>query len=173
MICTKCKQDLPEDKFYLRKDRIKPMSWCKECKRKYDYSNNQSNLINRRLSKTKCDHKTRMSNSLTRLKDKIRNDCYNYLKRLDSIELNPDIGLTPTELKDYITQQFYPNPTTGEPMTWENHGNGPGKWQIDHIVNLASAESETDMLIIAHYSNLRPLWWEEHLVKTKAERKGN
>jgi len=31
-------------------------------------------------------------------------------------------------------------------------------WHIDHIVPLAFAENEQELLALNHYTNLRPLW---------------
>lgn len=39
-------------------------------------------------------------------------------------------------------------------MTWNNYG----EWHVDHIVPLASATSESELIRLCHYSNLQPLW---------------
>ena len=39
-------------------------------------------------------------------------------------------------------------------MTWENRS----EWEIDHIIPLASATTEEDVIRLNHYTNLRPLW---------------
>ena len=46
-------------------------------------------------------------------------------------------------------------------MTWENHG----KWHIDHIIPLATAKTEKQVLKLNNYKNLRPLWAEDNLKK--------
>jgi hypothetical protein len=43
-------------------------------------------------------------------------------------------------------------------MSWDNHG----KWHIDHIIPLASAETEEDIYRLSHYTNLQPLWAEDN-----------
>lgn len=51
-----------------------------------------------------------------------------------------DLGCSITELKIYLESKFYPNPITGESMTWNNWGiAGNGNWQIDHIEALQHA----------------------------------
>lgn len=60
-----------------------------------------------------------------------------------------------------------------EGMTWENYGNGKGKWQIDHIkpccsFNLTIPEEQ---LKCFHYSNTQPLWHKEHVIKTTLDKK--
>jgi len=76
-----------------------------------------------------------------------------------------DLGCTIEELIQYLEKQFYPNPKTGEQMTWENHvfyG-----WHIDHIMPLASFDlmDREQLLKACHYTNLQPLWAEENLRK--------
>jgi len=51
-----------------------------------------------------------------------------------------------------------------EGMSWENHGTGNDKWQIDHIRPVASfAEHELDQMNLI--SNLQPLWMKDNLLK--------
>jgi hypothetical protein len=73
-----------------------------------------------------------------------------------------DLGCTVEFLKQYLESQFKPN------MTWSNWGLGVGNWQIDHIVPLCSfdLEKREEFLKASHYTNLQPLWHEEHLNKT-------
>lgn len=46
-------------------------------------------------------------------------------------------------------------------MSWDNFG----EWQIDHIIPLASANTEEELIGLCHYTNLQPLWAEENLIK--------
>lgn len=56
-------------------------------------------------------------------------------------------------------------------MTWENRGNGEGKWNIDHIIPLSyfcqeyRDNIEEGMSIANHYLNLQPLWEYENMEK--------
>lgn len=43
-------------------------------------------------------------------------------------------------------------------MNWGNHGNGEGKWNIDHVIPLACAKTEEELAALCHYTNLQPLW---------------
>ncbi len=75
------------------------------------------------------------------------------------------IGCSIEELKLKFESLFYPNPETGEMMTWENYGYYG--WHIDHIIPL-SAFDLTDpkqFKKACHYTNLQPLWWKENLSK--------
>ena len=67
------------------------------------------------------------------------------------------IGCTNHELKIYLESKFL------DGMTWENHG----KWHIDHIIPLASANSESEAIALNHYTNLQPLWAVDNLRKGK------
>lgn len=67
------------------------------------------------------------------------------------------VGITPKELKEYIESLFK------EGMSWENYG--LYGWHIDHIIPLASANSEEEIYKLCHYTNLQPLWAEENLSK--------
>ena len=59
-------------------------------------------------------------------------------------------------VKKHFERQF----TKG--MTWDNQG----KWHIDHIVPLASAKTEEEVIKLNHYTNLQPLWAEDNLKKS-------
>jgi hypothetical protein len=66
------------------------------------------------------------------------------------------VGCTYKELLDHLESQFE------EGMTWENHGRGDDKWQVDHF----KAQSRFDPTIEEeafkcwHYTNLQPMWAE-------------
>jgi len=36
---------------------------------------------------------------------------------------------------------------------------------IDHIIPIATAKTEEDVLRLSHFTNLRPMWAKENLVK--------
>ena len=57
--------------------------------------------------------------------------------------------------KAHIERQF----TKG--MNWSNHG----EWHIDHIIPLASAKNEKELMKLCYYRNLQPLWAEDNLSK--------
>jgi len=76
-----------------------------------------------------------------------------------------DLGCTIDQLCKHLENQFYPDPNTGENMTWENYG----EWHIDHIRPLCSFDlmSRSDFLLAANFLNLRPLWKSQNLAKVK------
>jgi len=75
-----------------------------------------------------------------------------YLKTSKTAEM---LGVTYEVAKDHIERQF----TKG--MTWENHG----EWHIDHIIPLASAQTESELIKLCHYTNLQPLWAKDNQSK--------
>lgn len=52
-------------------------------------------------------------------------------------------------------------------MTWENHGMGPGFWNIDHVRPCASFDltNSAHQKECFHFSNLQPLWYEDNAAK--------
>ena len=46
-------------------------------------------------------------------------------------------------------------------MNWENQG----EWHIDHIIPLASAKTEEELIKLCHYTNLQPLWASDNISK--------
>jgi hypothetical protein len=65
------------------------------------------------------------------------------------------IGCTFDDLIAHIERQF------SQGMNWENRD----QWHVDHIVPLATAKNEQDVIALNHFSNLRPLWAKENLQK--------
>ncbi len=66
------------------------------------------------------------------------------------------IGCSWEDLVKHIERQF----TTG--MSWDNRS----EWHIDHIIPLATATCEDDIIRLNHFTNLRPLWAEDNLRKS-------
>jgi hypothetical protein len=85
-------------------------------------------------------------------------------KKIDSISVK-DFGCSSKEVKEHLESQFYKNNITGEEMSWDNYGK---KWQIDHIVPLCvfSLNKIEHFLKACNYTNLQPLWKEDHIRKT-------
>ena len=65
------------------------------------------------------------------------------------------LGCSYEVAKNHLERQF----TKG--MNWSNHG----KWHIDHIIPLASANNKKELYKLCHYTNLQPLWAIDNLSK--------
>jgi membrane-associated HD superfamily phosphohydrolase len=65
------------------------------------------------------------------------------------------LGCSFEELKQYLETKFE------SWMNWDNYGKYNGEvnfgWDIDHIIPLASAKTEDELLKLNHFSNLQPL----------------
>jgi len=67
------------------------------------------------------------------------------------------LGCSFSEFKAHMENQF----TQG--MSWNNRP----LWHIDHIIPMATAKTEEDVIKLNHYKNLRPLWAEENRKKAQ------
>jgi hypothetical protein len=93
-------------------------------------------------------------------KYKTRNLIYGAFKRgTNQFKKNSNtetiLGCTIEEFRVYIQSKF----TNG--MTFENNG----EWHLDHIIPLATATTEEEIIKLNHYTNFQPLWAEENLSK--------
>lgn len=68
------------------------------------------------------------------------------------------LGCSIIDLKKHLESQFQPG------MSWENYG--LKGWHIDHIIPLASANTEEEIYGLFHYTNLQPLWAADNLKKS-------
>lgn len=75
-----------------------------------------------------------------------------YTKKSRSHEI---LGCDWEFFKLHIERQFLKG------MTWENRS----EWHIDHIVPLATAKTEEDVIRLNHFTNLRPIWAKDNLSK--------
>lgn len=63
---------------------------------------------------------------------------------------------TYTEVFNHIESLFT------ERMNWSNQG----EWHIDHIIPLASAKTQEDIIQLFNYKNLQPLWAIDNILKS-------
>lgn len=65
------------------------------------------------------------------------------------------LGCSYKKFHKYLESKFEPW------MNWENHGLFNNEenygWDLDHIIPIASAKTEEDLLKLNHYSNFQPL----------------
>lgn len=111
--------------------------------------------VARARERYRCDPMFRILHTL-------RNRPLQYLKgQTKSDSTRKLLGCSPEELRIYLESKFEPG------MTWENHGRGPDKWHIDHIIPCATFDlsKREHQRRCFHFSNLRPLWETDNLRK--------
>ena len=137
------------------------ISWSKEERDRYNkenrirYSKNKENIHKRR----KFIHKIRIKNDIiyrlsinirTSIRESLKSNGYRKCNKTEQI-----LGITIIEFKIYLESKFE------DWMNWDNRGLYNGElnygWDIDHIIPLASVETEEDILRLNHYTNLQPL----------------
>lgn len=107
----------------------------------------------------------RATDATFRLKSVLRTRCNNAVRNCNthkSARTFELIGCTPIQLRLHLEQRFYGG------MTWDKLGVGPGTFQIDHIepVGMFDLTDPKQQRRCFHYSNLQPLWYEDHQAKT-------
>ena len=98
------------------------------------------------------------------LRSRLREALKGSKKSMSTMKL---LGCTGEYAKEHIESQFQKG------MSWSNHGNGPGKWNIDHIRPMCSFDlsKPEDQKMCCHYTNLQPLWWEDNQAKVAEDLK--
>ena len=136
-------------------------------KRKEYYEHNRERII-RQTKKYRVDNKEsvnkyyrerKKTEPLFKLKCTLRNRTTMAFKRKGyskNTKTQDMLGVEWKVVKKHIERQF----TKG--MKWDNHG----EWHIDHIIPLASAKNEEELMKLCHYKNLQPLWAEDNLKKS-------
>lgn len=177
-VCFTCQINKNAIDFDKDKRKEDGLAWeCKSCR---SIRNKQMYEINKeerkqksnqywRNNKEKCN-KARMkyqnnrekTDILYRLARRLRNRLYYALKRAHwkkGVPFNEYIGCTQEELKSHLEKQFT------EGMSWDNWGIGEDKWNIDHIIPLASAKTEEEITKLCHFTNLQPMWCIDNIRK--------
>jgi len=179
--CGKCKEVKPFCEFGKNKRTFdKYQTTCRACKSELDkeYRKNNREILNNKkriyYEKNKELHKKRAKNrvrdykkeysdlrkdSFRTFKYVLRNRTYSAFKNKGykkSSKTQEMLGVDWEVCKAHIEKKFT------EGMNWGNQG----KWHIDHIIPLASAKNEEELMKLCHYKNLQPLWAEDNLKKS-------
>jgi hypothetical protein len=118
----------------------------------------QSNLERRRKQQREYNRNKRLSDPLFLLKGRLKTRIASIFrhKRISKRHNTASIlGCDWDILKQFIESKFV------EGMSWANRD----QWHIDHIIPLASANTEERLVELCHYSNLQPLWASENMSK--------
>lgn len=137
-----------------RKDDIVWIEKQRETKRKSAMKHKEKRSIRQKEKLTEPARKMIHSQRVA-----IRHMLHNEIKSDKTVDL---LGCTPDEFKMYIEKQFV------EGMTWDNHGKGEDKWQIDHVLcaEVFDLSRESHQRVCFHHTNLRPLWMRDNILKS-------
>lgn len=129
-------------------------------KRKLEYYYLNKNEINKKaLIRTKNRLK---EDSLFRFKTRVRGLIRDSFKRSINNKFRKSkksediLCCTINFFTEYISSNF------SDGMSFENYG----KWHIDHIIPLSTANNEEDVIKLNHYTNLQPLWANDNIRKS-------
>lgn len=172
--CTKCKLNKSLDSFHISNAHANGRApTCKTCRiiiTKEFYQINKERIKKRTSGYYHSHKEQQLASQLQRqreryktdplyvLKRRLRNRMYYALKNKGwnrTNKLNQYLGCTYPELLTHIQSRFLPN------MTWQNYG----KWHLDHIIPLNSANSPETLYKLCHYSNITPLWALDNIKK--------
>ncbi len=154
--CSKCLKEVPASGF-CRNNRASDglHSQCKKC----DYQYRQENIEKTR----EYERNKRNTDPIYKLKKNIRSCIKQAFKKkglqkgTKTLEI---LGCDYDTFINHLVSQF------DEHMTLDNHGT---YWEIDHIIPLATATTEEDIIRLNHYTNLQPLeaYYNRHIKKDK------
>jgi hypothetical protein len=181
-ICNKCGEEKSLDHFSKTK-RIKSgyISICKDCCNKQSNERRKVRRIEdpeyraKEISQSKkwrTENRDKKNDYKRKYeKDRYHNDPIHRMKMLYYSSVNNALsgnkrgklkylGCSLEHLQEHLESQFE------DGMTLDNRGVGKGKWHVDHILPLAAAKGDEDKIImLCHYTNLRPMWSHENEAK--------
>ncbi len=174
--CTGCGETKLLEEYYKDKtDKYGRRAKSKECVKAYNKAYRESeagkakkkacNKAYRESGKKKAYHKVYMKNRrhndpVFKLQCNLRSGFGNWIKgHTKTCRTEQYVGCTYNELLDHLESQFE------EGMTWENHGVGDNKWQVDHFKPQSRFDPtiEEESFKCWHYTNLQPMWSSENI----------
>ena len=188
-ICTKCKEEKPISEFVKnKKGKYGVRSVCKNCTKKImkkyngKYKEQQKQYRQDNKEKIKEYHQKLevkeqqkqyyQNNKEEILKQQKQDRKNNKLKyalkdRLKIAKIKTKFTIEQLLDCDLIWYKQHLESLFKSGMSWENHGNGIDKWQIDHILPLSMFDLTIpkNQLICFNYINTRPLWKSENIAK--------
>jgi hypothetical protein len=136
-ICNKCREHKIKTNFIGHQ--------CKECAKEYRREFLLPNEKLRMREKYKND-------PVYKLDALLRVYIYGALKGKQKSRKTLDIlGISIDEFRNYIESKFE------NWMNWDNHGNGEGKWALQHIVPRTFATNEDEIYLLNYHKNLMPM----------------
>lgn len=157
---------------YYKKNHEKCITWDREYKAKHKEKIARRQKIYQREYRLKNKDKInkyykerKKTNIRFKLRDLLSKRILSAIKNQYGIKAVTTIKLLGCDIetiRKYLESKFQ------DGMSWENHGKGSGKWNIDHIIPCAAFDltKEEEQRKCFHYSNLQPLWEIDNLIKS-------
>jgi hypothetical protein len=129
-------------------------------KKKQEYNRNRVNTPEKR-ERRRAYHRQRLKNlkdPVIKLKMRMRSIISKKFARKGFKKNNKAeaiLGCSFSFFKAYIEARFK------EGMSWENYG----QWHFDHIIPMATAKTENEVMELNKYTNFQPLWAHENMMK--------
>lgn len=170
-ICKDCKKEYLKNWNNINSDHVRELRKKKykdNCELKKEYSRNYFRKNKEKINKRSLIYRKEIlsKDSIFILKTRIGTSIRRVL-RLNNIQktfLTKDIlGCSLEHLRYHIESLFQNG------MSWENMN----EWQIDHIVPTSIAKTKEEIILLNHYTNLRPLWNLENILKSNSIDKSN
>lgn len=183
--CDKCSEIKDNTFFHKNSGRIDGLSvYCKDCSNEYKRTDKWRELDNERTKRRwatpeykeyQKDYKEKniikirkqlnAYHSKKRKEDNLYKIRTSVSRRINHIikgaKTQPTLKILGAD-RDTIIKHFESLFSNG--MTWENYG--PKGWHIDHFYPISKAKTEEEIYKLNHYTNLRPLWWQDNLKKS-------
>jgi hypothetical protein len=168
-ICYICKQEKEIEEFYIIKNKLKGP--CKKChgikvSESYYKYHPKKEMLSEEQKKDRLKEYKRLykinkkaTDPLFKIKENLRRRTLKAFKTKGWVKS----GGTETLLQGTYDEVF--NHIEGlftEGMTWNNQG----RWHIDHIIPLASAKTQEEIIKLFNYKNLQPLWAIDNILKS-------
>ena len=122
--------------------------------REYYHKNKEKKQQQQRRRKRELYQKDPLASIRCRLRTRF-NSCLQRKKIPKTGEFGSMLGCEYPTLIAHLESKF----TNG--MTWDNRSD----WHVDHITPLKSAQTEEEVRILFHYTNLQPLWARDNMIK--------
>jgi len=150
--CKKCDTIRHISEFCKDKSKPSGLSYtCKFCRKEYNKNYHPEYFQKNKSKRADYARTRRASDPIYKLKCNIRKLIGNSIGKKGfkkNTKTNTILGCSYEQFISHLEHQF----TDG--MNWDNYG----EWVIDHIIPLATAITESEIITLNHYTNLQPLW---------------
>lgn len=153
--CEPCRKGYEVDVAALRLNRVTPDCGCMRIAAALFEETIKKYLKDKKKEQTVVRSNAPMIRLKKNIRSLIRKAIYKrgYTKNSST---NAILGCDYEFFFNHITSLF------AEGMGWHNRS----AWHIDHIIPVSTAKNESELIALNHYTNLRPLWVRENIIKS-------